>query len=191
MEYTIVERIKYIIKSEGLSQREMSSLTGIKAANLNHVLKGRNKASRLFLEKILSAFPHYDKNWLYTGVGIPLREDSQGGSKVEQSQSALFPIDRSSLPNTSLSTSSLSGSIPYPIVSNEIKYRDGEGEHSQSSSPNKQIPTKKEYSVIETHKKGEQQRDITANHQVNKKIKKIIIYFEDNTFEEFIPSSNI
>ncbi len=46
-------------------------------SGLSHVLKGRNKASLDYIQKILEVFPNIDSNWLLTG-----KESNIPGSSV-------------------------------------------------------------------------------------------------------------
>ena len=86
----IKDRIRAIIEREGLTQVAFSDMTGIKPAALNHVLTGRNNASREVIDKILSAFPHYEEDWLLLGQGPVLTEQART-KIIEEKSPSLFP----------------------------------------------------------------------------------------------------
>ena len=86
----IKDRIKVILEHEKLSQVDFAEKTGIKPAALNHVLKGRNNASRDVIDKILSAFPWYEADWLVLGQGPMLNEPTRKQLHSELAPS-LFP----------------------------------------------------------------------------------------------------
>ncbi len=86
----IRDRIKVILEREQLSQVEFSERTAIKPATLNHVLTGRNNASREVIEKILESFPWYNEDWLVLGQGAMLTDAAKEKIQSEHSRS-LFP----------------------------------------------------------------------------------------------------
>lgn len=86
----IKDRIKLILDREELSQVDFSSKTSIKPATLNHVLTGRNNASREVIEKILNAFPCYNEDWLVLGQGAMLTDSARQKIQEEVKQ-PLFP----------------------------------------------------------------------------------------------------
>ena len=63
------ERIKKIIKQEGLNVNQFSTIIGVNRSTLSHILSGRNKPSVEVLQKILDHFPLLNANWLLRGSG--------------------------------------------------------------------------------------------------------------------------
>lgn len=63
----IPDRIRLIMKSQGLTASEFADTIGIKRSNLSHVLSGRNKPSLDFLVKIIETYPKVNASWLITG----------------------------------------------------------------------------------------------------------------------------
>lgn len=137
----IKDRIKQIIKEEGLSQVDFSEMTGIKTSTLSHVLTGRNNASQEVLQKIIDAFPKYEANWLVNGVG--------------------------------------------PIVDPEVRSQEAR---------NRTIPLFDNYTNIPSSSASTAQTPINATpHSAQpvatpRKIEKVIVYYDDNTYEVLLPS---
>ena len=62
-------RLKNWMKSEGLKSSQLAGNIGANRATISHILSGRNKPSIDFLQKLLSAYPNLNANWLITGIG--------------------------------------------------------------------------------------------------------------------------
>jgi transcriptional regulator with XRE-family HTH domain len=52
---------------QGLNAAEFADRIGVQRSSISHILSGRNKPSIDFLEKIKTAFPEADLNWLVSG----------------------------------------------------------------------------------------------------------------------------
>ena len=63
------ERLKNWMESKGLKASKLADTIGVNRATISHILSGRNKPSIDFLEKLLSAYPNINANWLITGIG--------------------------------------------------------------------------------------------------------------------------
>ena len=62
-------RLKNWMESEGLKSSQLADNIGVNRATISHILSGRNKPSIDFLQKLLSAYPNINANWLITGIG--------------------------------------------------------------------------------------------------------------------------
>ena len=62
-------RLKNWMELEGLKSSHLAGNIGVNRATISHVLSGRNKPSIDFLQKLLSAYPNLNSNWLITGIG--------------------------------------------------------------------------------------------------------------------------
>ena len=57
------------MKSEGLRASKLADNIDVNRATISHILSGRNKPSVDFFQKLLSAYPNLNANWLITGIG--------------------------------------------------------------------------------------------------------------------------
>ena len=57
------------MESERLKSSQLADNIGVNRATISHILSGRNKPSIDFLQKLLSAYPNLNANWLITGIG--------------------------------------------------------------------------------------------------------------------------
>lgn len=75
------ERIEYIIKKEGLNKNSFSKAIGISNnVTITRIINERRAPSRATCEKIISAFPLYNLDWLLTGEGEMLKDK---GSQIQ------------------------------------------------------------------------------------------------------------
>ena len=71
------ERILKIMADNNMNAASFADRISVPRSGLSHVLKGRNKASLDYIQKILEVFPNIDSNWLLTG-----KESNIPGSSV-------------------------------------------------------------------------------------------------------------
>lgn len=77
MESAVLERIKYICSSNNYSETQFSKVIGMEQRTVNGYMNGSRKPSLTFIHKILSSFEHINADWLLTGRGPMLTENSQ------------------------------------------------------------------------------------------------------------------
>jgi len=63
------ERIKKLIDYMGITPSELADSIGVQRSNVTHVIKGRNKPSFQFIEKLLQIYPNINAKWLLLGEG--------------------------------------------------------------------------------------------------------------------------
>lgn len=81
------ERLDYLIKVlSGDNARSFAEKAGIRPDSLSRARSGKGRPSYYFW-RILDAFPQVDRDWLYTGVGEPLKETKEKGEILERLES--------------------------------------------------------------------------------------------------------
>jgi transcriptional regulator with XRE-family HTH domain len=70
------DRIKKLMDYMGITASELADSIGVQRSNVTHVLKGRNKPSFQFIEKLLQIYPTVNAKWLLLGEGNMI----EGGS---------------------------------------------------------------------------------------------------------------
>lgn len=74
---TEAERIDHLVKVvAGNNARRFAEKTGIRPESLSRARNGRNRPSTYF-ERILAAYPDVSREWLYEGVGDPLKSTAE------------------------------------------------------------------------------------------------------------------
>ena len=62
-------RLKQFLAAENVTQAQFASTIGIGKANISHVLSGRNKPGYDFIKAIMVGYPHLNITWLMVGAG--------------------------------------------------------------------------------------------------------------------------
>ena len=69
------DRLKQFLSMEGLTPARFAEVMGIQRSGISHLLSGRNKPSFEFLEKMMTAYPDVNPEWLILGRGRPYKND--------------------------------------------------------------------------------------------------------------------
>lgn len=154
---------------EGISPTRFAEIVGVQRSSVSHILSGRNNPSLDFIQKILTAFPKLNSNWLITGKGDVYRQI------VSQTDN-----------------------IPQPAQAPE-KLTDGHSAQNLFSLLNDEAPAKyhvahnpdKENSTV-THKQDDVATmgngGVIAQELSESNVEKIVIFYKDRTFREYRPA---
>ncbi len=154
------DRIEKIMQNEAMNAVQFASEIGIQGSTLSHILNGRNKPSLEVMMKILKRFDYINSDWLIFGEGPMNRTERQSKTPT------LF--DSQDLSNT-----------------NTVNYTQKTEQKIESlQSHFQQKPEQKEIISESVNSKIPEENKI-APVVVEKIIKRIIVYFNDNTFQEF------
>ncbi len=153
------EKILKIMQAEELNALQFASEIGIQSSTLSHILNGRNKPSLDVVKKILNRFRTVNADWLILDSGTIYRQE-----KHSQAPS-LFPPDDDN--------ASLSDVYPQKKVQNIRK-------------ESFQEKTEIAYNTPIAFEKETKTQDSTVVEKISeKKVNKIIVYYTDNTYQEF------
>ena len=154
------DRIEKIMQNEAMNAVQFASEIGIQGSTLSHILNGRNKPSLEVMMKILKRFDYINSDWLIFGEGPMNRTERQSKTPT------LF--DSQDLSNT-----------------NTVNYTQKTEQKIESlQSHFQQKPEQKEIISESVNSKIPEENKI-APIVIEKIIKRIIVYFNDNTFQEF------
>lgn len=161
------ERIRQVMDSLGLSQQDFAQKLGISPASLSNIFNGRSKPTNNHVQAIHRAFPKINTNWLMFGEG-----DMLGGNGSDSQN-----LDTSSSPATSDSV--------FPANLN-----DGENVGSNKGMEGMEL-----FSTLPNPAGGTQNKErqvapkvITETKIIRPKILEIRVFYDDQTFESFVPS---
>jgi transcriptional regulator with XRE-family HTH domain len=96
----MLDRIKEIMHTKGLSPSAFADEIGVQRPVISHILNGRNKPSLEIVQKIIQRFDDIDIGWLLTGVKIKTPAIENTAERIDEPQ--LFK----SISNYSLETNS-------------------------------------------------------------------------------------
>ena len=162
------DRIKQIMEYLNLSQQEFAQKLELSPASLSNIFNGRSKPTNNHVQAIHRAFPSINTNWLMFGEGDMLNSssrnsDSQNSEKNDaDGNSALLDFGSGNQKESSSS--------------------DGRDLFSGFSKSN-------QTNVVQS-KSGEKTitKVVTEQKIIRPKILEIRVFYDDQTFESFVPS---
>lgn len=155
------ERIDKVMQLEGMNSAVFAAAIGIQGSTLSHILNGRNNPSLSVLQNILNRFPNISPEWLIMGQGSVERSGKQS-----QTPTLFDSIDEST-----------SKSAVLDIKSDE---KNDSTTHSFQQK-NNVIPE----IAVNAAPEPAQPEYIPRVDTSSKLVRKIIVYYTDNTFQEF------
>lgn len=154
------DRIDKIMLNEKMNSAVFAQEIGIQGSTLSHILNGRNKPSLDVLKKILNRFRIINSDWLILGIGSMYRAEKQS-----QAPTLFDSIDE----NASIS------------VNSYAKNDEKTDTVSSYIQPKKTLnPELTPQPVPEPHPGF-----MPIIESASKSVRKIIVYYTDNTFQEF------
>lgn len=167
------DRIEKIMQLENISSGQFALEIGIQNSTLSHILNNRNNPSLDVLKKILNRFPKISSDWLILGQGPMFRQESHSqslslfGNEDENTYESgtLGLFDEQNFESST--TSKENEMLKKPSSSNTLlNLNEKLPENDQSA-----LTPPSSVKVVEV--------------KIEKTVQKIILYYTDNTFQEF------
>jgi transcriptional regulator with XRE-family HTH domain len=167
-------RIAEIMNKENMTSLRFAQEIGIQPSAVSHILSGRNNPSMDVVQKILNAFKTINPDWLILGSGPMLRNG------IEQTENK--PIGVKITPNKPSMASLFSDES-----ANDAKYRKEINSNARQVAPlQASFSTRQQETGNNRNPDTENTQPETKTTVAEKRIvKRIIIYYSDNTFEEY------
>lgn len=174
MNDSLASRLKLFIDNRGLSNSQFADQCGIPRPSLSQILSGRNKkVSDVLVGLIHAAFPDLSIVWLLFGEGDMLVSAANSGSETENGQ----------------------------ILRNENPVFAGDGQESDGHSILKGLNAplsggnisdleriEYERKLVDLHKQIDNlQKQLEDSKQKPRRVAQITVYYDDSTFETFLP----
>lgn len=198
-------RFQTILDLENLSPAQLADRLGVQRSGISHILSGRNKPSFELLQRVVQSFPEISAEWLITGNGKPLKEQNQAAASGAASSAASGAASgatssaansRSSGTTPSISPSTTSGSnnsSTSGTISGATPPFEGLFNSSEAATE-PQIPAQtSDIEGIEDEISDFQPLQSSifdanpANDREKRALKRVILIYNDNTFEELLP----
>lgn len=198
-------RFQTILDLENLSPAQLADRLGVQRSGISHILSGRNKPSFELLQRVVQSFPEISAEWLITGNGKPLKEQNQAAASGAASSAASGATSgaassaansRSSGTTPSISPSTTSGSnnsSTSGTISGATPPFEGLFNSSEAATE-PQIPAQtSDIEGIEDEISDFQPLQSSffntnlANDREKRALKRVILIYNDNTFEELLP----
>ncbi len=78
------DRLKQFLAMENISPARFAEVMGIQRSGISHLLAGRNKPSFEFIQRMMTAYPDINIEWLILGKGRPYKSDRPGAEKMPE-----------------------------------------------------------------------------------------------------------
>ena len=194
-------RFQTILDLENLSPAQLADRLGVQRSGISHILSGRNKPSFELLQRVVQSFPEISAEWLITGNGKPLKEQNQAAasgaaSSATSSATSSAANSRSSGTTPSISPSTTSGSnnsSTSGTISGATPPFEGLF-NSYEAATEPQTPAQtSDIEGIEDEISDFQPLQSSifdanpANDREKRALKRVILIYNDNTFEELLP----
>lgn len=148
------ERIQKIVELEQISSQQFAEEIGIQPSTLSNIIRGRNKPSLDVMQKVLSRYKTISPEWLILGYGPVYRQ------KFDSQQPTLFDIPPQEPTESS--------SYAQPVEEKKVQEIAPKLNNESSNVPK------------HVHSLSEQAKSL----EPTKKIVNILVFYDDNTFEE-------
>ncbi len=189
----MVNRIVELLNYSQLSKTGFAEKIGINPSGLTHILNGRNQPSLDIVKKIVTAFPEISSEWLVMGMGQMLKTEESAPavesadvsapalSNVELRQTNLFDVfDEEPAPAAETVVEPDVEPEPEPIVETVAE---------DVPAPIKATVSRGRARNAESRPAPERpKRERILNSQGDKKIVRIVFFYDDRSFEEYHPA---
>lgn len=172
------DRISKVIDYSNLSPSEFADEIDVQRSSISHITSGRNKPSLEFIIKIKSRFPEVLWDWLVTGEGEMLKSELPEEEIIENTPEKPYEAKPTSLPDL---YSMLHSEEVTNSYKNDEKYNPRESFIPKENEEDEKIFDSQPLDIFNNTKPSQ-----SAENQ-NKKIKKIVIFYENGKFESFEP----
>ena len=198
-------RFQTILDLENLSPAQLADRLGVQRSGISHILSGRNKPSFELLQRVVQSFPEISAEWLITGNGKPLKEQNQAAASGAASSAASGATSGAANSRSSGTTPSTTPSIS-PSTTSGSNNSSTSGTisgatppfeglfNSSESATEPQIPAQtSDIEGIEDEISDFQPLQSSifdanpANDREKRALKRVILIYNDNTFEELLP----
>ncbi|WP_300670449.1 helix-turn-helix transcriptional regulator [Soonwooa sp.] len=163
----INERISIIMEHYNITPSEFAEKVDVQRSSISHITSGRNKPSLEFITKVKSAFPDIEWDWLINNNGPMIKPKVEIIEEKPEAKKLPLPDLFSIIEDDNFGQENLEvptpekPNRPEPIVSAPIK----EEKKTSNSQPLDNFPI--------------------PQGKTTKKVKRVILFFEDGTFEAF------
>lgn len=186
----IVSRLKTYIKHLNIQVTQFADNCSIPRPTLSQLLNGRNKkVSDELIGKIHDAYPELSVLWLMFGEGEMLHTKNIETS--EPKPGGIFDFQN----NDSTINEYIAANIAFDDNMPENYSENSNNLFSDSAIANTIQKTADDINIVKnpsenSELKADQSATISFHANQSKKVVNIIVYYSDNSFESFVPSSS-
>jgi len=171
----MIKRIQEIIDNYNLNASQFADRLGVQRSGISHILNGRNKPSLDFVIKILEHFDEVNTDWLIKGTGSMFDDTTQIATPKDiPGNNAMHRVSEPDLFASAFS--------PEPVNDQDLS-------QSQQSP---EIEKNSKDSSKEDESDSEVREPITDEDTENvkskgRKTERILVFYNDRTYREYLP----
>lgn len=195
-------RLQQFLTAENISQSQFAESIGVARANVSHILSGRNKPGFDFIEKMLTAYPALNVDWLITGKGKMYRNSYAGSGVNSREEVNLFNSTSPAYDSELFShpeqddyaqqehVEVFQSAMNYSGDAESLTSPNGPAYQEKASEPASKQTGFNERSTVKRQGQRISRSEINTlgniSNQLNSQrvITKIIVYYSDNTYQE-------
>ncbi len=171
--YCMKDRIRRIMELEGLTQQDYAMKLGISPASLSSIYTGRTNPTNNHVQAVHRAFPDVNISWLLFGEGEMLNSDLQDRHVSTHADGE--DVDASEGENVGAQLASSGGSMG---LFDALGTKESSSHTALSRSDKRSSPAMG----------SGRSSDAKTIDNIHRKIKEIRVFFDDGTYEAFVPS---
>lgn len=157
-------RLQQFLDAENINQAQFADSIGVARASVSHILAGRNRPGYDFIANMLKRYPELNIEWLFTGQGKMYKsKTAQKDTRPQPPAGDLFSFS----PDIIESDSGPDCSSQPPAKATTAPAHE---EHGQKQESPDVRPA---------------DRDSNIHEIIRRKAVKIVIFYDDGTFQEF------
>ena len=202
--YIMKERIRQLMDQAKLSQQDFAAKLGISPASLSSIFTGRTNPTNNHVMAVHRAFPDININWLMFGEGDAhvsmnnsLGDDVNSNAGISSEDFHASPEDENMF-HPSIAGFGMSDVVSHSVHGDAPTLFSGQG-CGQAGYPEKTLvkgsPNSSLGGVLPKEFRGSRSPSSSFDNNTNfidkqvRKIKEIRVFFDDGTYEAFVPSS--
>lgn len=189
-----------------MTQAEFADHIGVGRPSITHIMTGRDKTSQTVVSKTLLKFPELNPMWLLKGEGEMYRSHTEPVRKVvpvvrdtaaDEVQTALFPAEEAESDTIPVSTvqespvgSSITAREVFQPVPEEAKPQPMVVREPVITPPPAPVaPVPVAPTVVQPEKQPEKPVEAQPD-KPQRKLRKIVFFYDDRSFEEYLPDES-
>ena len=183
--YNMENRIRTIMEHEQMSQQEFAQKLGLSPATLSNIFNGKTRPTNNHVQAIHKAFPNINISWLLFGEGemyISGTDSSIGG--VADCSDASTPMTLFDDTNSYVSPPA-NGEEDSAFGRNEKSMSQKHGKNPSNTVPDSMQSRRSVHQISEINMSSNNVKIIDNRPR---RIKEIRVFFDDGTYESFVPS---
>lgn len=174
------DRILQLMKTQQLNQQAFSNMTGIPAASLSNIFSGRTKPTLMHVEALRKTIPDLSLAWLLSGEGEMFEHQEPAetvpSTPLEQDLFSMAAQEQEPV-QTSYTTDKMADIKPKDSIQ-----RPNLGNTGQTAGHS--------HGRVEIVRNFRDKNETSATCPSLHKITEIRVYFDDQTWESFVPKKN-